>query len=51
MKQFPVQLIVLMNNPRIAANSVKQLMAVAKTKPGELNHATDETGLTTHMET
>jgi tripartite-type tricarboxylate transporter receptor subunit TctC len=36
-------------HPSVAAHSVKELIALAKTKPGELNYASGAQGSTTHL--
>jgi tripartite-type tricarboxylate transporter receptor subunit TctC len=40
---------VLVINPGVAANSVKELIAMAKARPGELNYASGGIGSTTHL--
>ena len=40
---------VLVAHPSVAANSVKELIALAKTKPGELNYASGSSGASTHL--
>ena len=42
----PVMLVV---HPSVAANSVKELIALAKSKPGVLNYSTGATGSTSHL--
>jgi len=41
--------LVLVVNPSLAANSVKELIALAKAKPGALNYASAATGSSTHL--
>jgi tripartite-type tricarboxylate transporter receptor subunit TctC len=36
-------------NPSVAANSVKDFVALAKSRPGELNYASSGNGATTHL--
>jgi len=40
---------VLVVHPSVAANSVKELVALAKAKPGQLNYATGGTGSSNHL--
>ncbi len=40
---------VLVIHPSVTANSVKELIALAKAKPGELNFGTGSTGASTHL--
>jgi len=40
---------VLVVHPSVAANSVKELIALAKAKPGQLNYATGGTGSSNHL--
>ena len=40
---------VLVVHPSVAANSVKELIALAKSKPGALNYASAPTGSTSHL--
>jgi tripartite-type tricarboxylate transporter receptor subunit TctC len=42
---------VLAVHPSVAANSVKELIALAKARPGELNYASGTLGSTTHLAT
>ncbi len=57
LKDFdPVSLIasaphLLVVHPSLPVNSVKQLIALAKAKPGELNYASNGIGSTTHLAT
>ena len=41
--------LLLVVNPRLQANSVKELIALAKTKPGALNFANSGSGTTAHL--
>ena len=41
--------LVLVVNPTVAANSVRELIALAKAKPGALNYASAATGSSTHL--
>lgn len=41
--------LVLVVNPSVAANSVEQLIALAKAKPGSLNYANSGNGTTAHL--
>ena len=41
--------ILLVVHPSVAANSVKELIALAKAKPGELNYASSTTGTQAHL--
>ena len=40
---------VLLTSPKVAARSVKELIALAKTQPGKLNYGSAGNGTTTHM--
>jgi tripartite-type tricarboxylate transporter receptor subunit TctC len=40
---------ILVVHPSIAANSVKELIALARAKPGQLNYATGATGSSNHL--
>ena len=40
---------ILVSHPRLSANNVKELMALAKTKPGQLNFAIGALGSSLHM--
>jgi tripartite-type tricarboxylate transporter receptor subunit TctC len=40
---------VLVTHPSVGANSVKELIALAKAKPGELNYATGPSGAVPHL--
>ena len=40
---------ILVVHPSVAANSVKELIALAKSKPGELNYAAGGTGSSNHL--
>ncbi|HEU0290382.1 MAG TPA: tripartite tricarboxylate transporter substrate-binding protein, partial [Burkholderiales bacterium] len=40
---------ILVVHPSVAANSVKELVALAKAKPGQLNYATGGTGSSNHL--
>ena len=40
---------ILVVHPSLAANSVKELVALAKAKPGELNYASTTTGSSSHL--
>lgn len=40
---------ILVVHPAVAANSVGELIALAKTKPGQLNYATGATGASNHL--
>src|SRR4051812_43340861 len=40
---------VLVTTPRVPANSVKELIALAKAKPGQLNFASSGAGTTVHL--
>jgi tripartite-type tricarboxylate transporter receptor subunit TctC len=40
---------VLVTTPRVPANSVKELIALAKGKPGQLNYASSGAGTTVHL--
>jgi tripartite-type tricarboxylate transporter receptor subunit TctC len=40
---------VLLVNPKVAANSVAELVAYAKAHPGELNYASQGSGTTSHL--
>ncbi len=40
---------VLVVNPKVAATSVAQIIAMAKAKPGELNYASSGNGASTHL--
>ena len=40
---------ILVVNPSLPVNSVKELIALAKTKPGELNYAASSTGGSAHL--
>ncbi len=47
---FTVQsLNILVVHPSVAANSVRELIALAKAKPGQLNYATGATGSSNHI--
>ena len=41
--------VVLITNPKLPANSVKELVALAKSKPGKLNYASSGTGGSLHL--
>jgi tripartite-type tricarboxylate transporter receptor subunit TctC len=41
--------LVLAVNPKLAANSIQELMALAKASPGRLNYASQGTGTTGHL--
>src|SRR5258706_3345426 len=40
---------ILVPNPNVAASSVKELIALAKAKPGELNYASSGSGAAAHL--
>src|SRR3990172_9753604 len=41
--------LVLVVNPAVPANSVKELIALAKSKPGQLNYASGGNGVSNHL--
>jgi len=41
--------LVLVATPSLAVDSVKELIALAKAKPGELNYASSQSGTSTHL--
>ncbi len=47
--QFCVVPYVLVVNPAVAANNLKELIALAKSRPGQLNFASGGTGSTPHL--